>query len=457
MSQKYTHTILLVDDEDSIIKSLKRLFRKEDYHIITASGGHEGLELLKTFGKPISLIISDQRMPQMSGTQFLEKARDIFPDAIRFLLTGYSDMGAIIDAVNQGGIHRYLNKPWNDNDLLLQVRHAIEQYELVLENKRLLVLTRKQNKELNELNKDLEKKVQERSREILDKNKELSRLNKELEASLYNSVRAFVSLAEMHAPSLAGHGRRVSHLSNEIALLFDLPETEVTQIEIAGLLHDTGKIGFPQKLINYTNNNWSPEEIELFRRHPEEGQETVRFIKKLDHVGLLIRSHHECYDGQGYPDKLREDSIPLGSRIIAVADAWDKIVNLKVHTKSIIKNYLNDKEITQDHVNEEELLQRAAVHHLKQKAFISYDPDVVKVFLNLIRTQGVQEYRQETRSVNELKEGMVLAMSLYTSSGRFLLPHKTVLTGDHISKLISIHKRDPVNDAICVTAQGEKT
>ena len=111
MRQKYNHTILLVDDEESIIKSLKRLFRKEDYKIITASNGNEGLELLKRIDKPVSLIISDQRMPEMTGTQFLEKAKDIFPDAIRFLLTGYSDMRAIIDAVNQGGIHRYINKP----------------------------------------------------------------------------------------------------------------------------------------------------------------------------------------------------------------------------------------------------------------------------------------------------------------------------------------------------------
>ena len=297
MGQEYAHTILLVDDEESIIKSLKRLFRKEGYDILSAISAQEAIKVLKEFKKPVSLIISDQRMPEMSGVQFLEKAKELLPDAIRFLLTGYSDSEAIINAVNQGGIHRYINKPWNDNDLLLQVRWALEQYDLTMENKRLLLLTQEQNKRLNELNNGLEKIVQERTVEILEKNKKMAALNKELESSLYDTIRAFVSLAEMHAPSLAGHGRRVSHLSRELAMSLDLPDYEITQIEIAGLLHDTGKIGFPKKLIEYNENSCSPEERELFRKHPEEGQGIIHFIKKLDNVGLLVRSHHERFDG----------------------------------------------------------------------------------------------------------------------------------------------------------------
>ena len=85
----------------------------------------------------------------MTGLEFLEKAKGVFPDAIRFLLTGYSDMNAIVDAVNKGEIHRYLTKPWNDDDLLIQVRQSLEQFELAMENRRLRVLTYKQNKGLN--------------------------------------------------------------------------------------------------------------------------------------------------------------------------------------------------------------------------------------------------------------------------------------------------------------------
>jgi CheY-like chemotaxis protein len=121
---------MVVDDEKSSIKALHRLFRKEGHQIFTASNGQEGLEVLRKMKKPVSLIISDQRMPGMNGAQFLERAKKIFPDAIRFLLTGYSDMDAIVEAINKGEIHRYLTKPWDYNDLMLLVRQSLEQYEL---------------------------------------------------------------------------------------------------------------------------------------------------------------------------------------------------------------------------------------------------------------------------------------------------------------------------------------
>ena len=105
-------------------------------------------------------------------------------------------------------------------------------------------------------------------------------------------------------------------------------------------MHDIGKLGFPQKLLEDKERNWTEQEEALFRKHPEEGQTIVGFIKNLDHVGILIRSHHEQFDGEGYPDQLSEEEIPLGSKIIAVADAYDKIVNLRANAKSYIDEYL---------------------------------------------------------------------------------------------------------------------
>jgi response regulator RpfG family c-di-GMP phosphodiesterase len=455
MTLKYKHCVFLVDDEESIVRSLQRLFRKEGYEILTATNGAEGLNILKKLEKPVSLFISDQRMPEMTGAEFLEQSKKIFPNAMRFLLTGYSSMEAIVDAVNKGSIHRYINKPWDDNDLLFQVRQALEQYELVVENKRLLSLTRKQNKELTGLNKNLEKIIEERTKEILRKNETLSGLNKDLEASLHNTVRSFVSLTELSAPYLAGHGRRVSHLAREISLRLDLQEKEIVPIEIAALLHDLGKLGLPPKLICDKHEKWTPEEVALFRRHPEEGQSIVRFIKNLDHVGLLIRSHHEWFDGNGYPDKLSEEMIPLGSRVIAVADAWDKITNLKENSQSYINEYLKGQEMTQDDMTHEELLAHAAVYNLKKNAFVKYDPDIIKVFLSLEKAKGIKERGGEMIvSISGLEEGMVLAMSLYTAKGRFLLPHKTTLTKEHIIKLKTIHKVDSLPDSIYVENEG---
>jgi|WetSurMetagenome_2_1015567.scaffolds.fasta_scaffold08404_3 response regulator RpfG family c-di-GMP phosphodiesterase len=458
-SEGQKHQILFVDDEESITKALQRLFRKDNHEIHVAQGGEEGLRILRESAVPFSLIVSDQRMPGMSGAEFLEKAREIVPRAIRILLTGYSDMNAIVDAVNRGQIHRYMTKPWNDDDLLFTVRQSLEQYDLVMENIRLLDLTKSQNDELAELNKTLEVKVEERTREILVKNQELSRLNQDLEQNLYNAVKAFSSLLERYSPALAGHGRRVAQLSREIGAMLDLPENELTQVEIAAHLHDFGKLSFPAKLMDYREEIWSVEDRRLYHSHPQLGQETVHFISKLDHVGLLIRSHHERYDGNGYPDRLAEEEIPLGARIIAVADAFDKIVSLRVDVDGSVKGLRQ----SESRLADEELHLKAALSHLRRESLVSYDPDIVKKFLLLQQSRPSPESRKAAGKgpvhyfqknapraadkvpVQELRPGMVLSRALYTKSGRYLLPAHTVLTENFIDKINSLHETDSVS------------
>ena len=126
---KNKHTILLVDDEVSITKSLQRLLRKEGYLVLTARSGQDGLDILHNSKEAISLIISDQRMPGMTGIQFLGKTIKIMPNAIRFLLTGYTDIEMIFKAIDRGEIHQYITKPWNDNELLREIHQSLQQYE----------------------------------------------------------------------------------------------------------------------------------------------------------------------------------------------------------------------------------------------------------------------------------------------------------------------------------------
>jgi len=436
------HTILIVDDEESILNSLQRVFHKEGYELITARSGQEGLARLKEEGKEFSLIISDQRMPGMNGVEFLEKAKNIFPQAARILLTGYSDTEAVVEAINKGGIHRYMAKPWNEEELLFHVHQALKQYDLVVENQKLLALTKEQNEELKELNLHLEEKVLQRTSEINEK-------NKELEASLYNTVRAFGSLVEMHNPLLAGHERRVGVLSREIAQALTLPEEESTQIEIAALLHDIGKLGFPQRILEYQEDRWNAEDKTLYQKHPKQSQATVQFINKLDNVGILIRGHHERYDGQGFPDQLAEEEIPLGAKIISVADAYDKIANLRLGLSPSLQETMREIRSTQGHLTENEVWQKVAIEHLKRQSILQFDPDVVKVFLNYLASKGI--YKGEKKvGVDDLKEGMVLSRPLYTSWGRFLLPHRATLTKSHIQKLKALSESESLQEMIYV-------
>ncbi|MFH1488951.1 MAG: HD domain-containing phosphohydrolase, partial [Pseudomonadota bacterium] len=183
---------------------------------------------------------------------------------------------------------------------------------------------------------------------------------------------------------------------------------------------------------------------------PEESQVVVRFINRLDHVGLLIRSHHERYDGQGFPDRLREEAIPLGARIIAVADAYDRIVNLKVKSKEAIAEYLKDADALKEHFQEQDLIERAAILQLKLRAFTHFDPDVVKSFLNALRNKGIRYDNEKPALIDSLKPGMVLSRAIYTSSGKFLLPHNTKLTEGYIQKLNILFQNGSITDTVYV-------
>lgn len=443
MDLKYKHTIMVVDDDVSITKSLNRLLRKEGFNVIEANSGANAIEALSKLEKPVSGIISDQRMPNMTGSQLMQKVKTIAPDSFRILLTGYSDINAIIDALNMGEIHRYITKPWNDAEFVGQVRETLYQFELKLENKRLNNLVKKQNLELKEINKSLEQKVEERTREIQAK-------NQELEQGLYNTVRAFASLVENSSPAMKGHGRRVSLMSKQLAQALKLSEIEIMNVEIAALLHDIGKIGLPEKLFHIDSSKMTEEEKRLYNNHAEEGQGIVKFINKLDHVGLLIRSHHERYDGRGFPDQLSGEVIPLEAQIISVADRYDKIVHLGIEKEKCIKEYLRERNITQDHFAPDVLLKASAAYYIKKNAFTEFAPDVVKAFLEYIEKQGVSDEDEKEIPIEKIVAGMILSRSLYAVNGRFLLPYNTKLTQELVNRLKAMHAQSPVIGSLFV-------
>jgi DNA-binding NtrC family response regulator len=149
---KYKHKILVIDDEQGILKAVKRTLKRLPCETTISNSPKEALEIVKESKPPFSLIISDQRMPEMEGSAFLEKTKKISPYSVRFLITGYTDMDALIEAINKGGIHRFIAKPWDDEDFLQIITEGLKQYELVLENKRLMAVVAKQNKELGQTN-----------------------------------------------------------------------------------------------------------------------------------------------------------------------------------------------------------------------------------------------------------------------------------------------------------------
>ena len=197
-------TILCVDDEPGILSALRRLFRAKGFQVQIAEGGKAGLALLET--QPFDLVISDMRMPEMDGAAFLEQVRLRWPDSMRLLLTGYADITSVMAAINKGEIYRYIAKPWDDNDILLIVRSALQHRLMVLEQARLQALIKQQNAELKTLNASLEVKVQERT-------KDLQQAVDRLKSNFVTSIKVFTSLIEMRHKDLAGHSRRGADLA----------------------------------------------------------------------------------------------------------------------------------------------------------------------------------------------------------------------------------------------------
>lgn len=339
--------VLFVDDEENVLRSLNRLFYDKDYNIITAKSGKEGLEILKT--NEVAVIISDQRMPEMSGADFLEHAKSISPNSVRIVLTGYADITAAIDAINKGGAYRYISKPWNDDDLILTIQNAMAMYKLVKENRRLTELTKKQNKELKKWSSELELYVQQQTIDLTRQNQELTTLNKKLTSNLNSFINACSNLIDFRDKNVCSHSNNVTMISVGIAKKIGLTEPEIATITIAAQLHDIGKIGVSDIVLSKDIEEFTPDEFDEYKKHPVRGQAAIDFIEDLRNAGILIRHHHESLNGRGFPDQLTGNEIPLGSRIITIADSFDRFAISSDEaygiekTLDIIKSLLNSQ------------------------------------------------------------------------------------------------------------------
>jgi CheY-like chemotaxis protein len=159
--ERLKHKVLVVDDEASVLSSLRRLLRREPYDLITAGSGEEALRLLEK--QPVPLILSDQRMPGMTGIELLGEVRRRWPDTMRVVLSGYSAVQTILEAINEGAVYKFLSKPWNDEELKGNIRQALEQYELKTENRRMSRQIAEQNDRLRELNAELDQRATDAS------------------------------------------------------------------------------------------------------------------------------------------------------------------------------------------------------------------------------------------------------------------------------------------------------
>lgn len=408
-------TLLLVDDEENILSALRRLFRPAGYRILTAQDGMQGLEILEK--ENADLVISDMRMPGMDGAKFLEEVARRWPETVRILLTGYSDLTSTVSAVNKGRIYCYISKPWEDSDIKVAVQNALERKFLEREKRRLEELTHTQNQELKELNANLEKRVQDRTAEIQQTADMLDLAFQELKRSYVTAIPVFANLVEMREGKATGHSRRIAEQARILAQQIGMTEEEIENVYFAGLLHDVGKLGLPDTLINQPYISLPPRERALMDKHPAMGAAALLALEPMEGAARLIRSHHERFDGKGFPDQLFGDRIPLGARILAVVNDYDALQS----------GTLLDKSATSTEA-------RAFLVNNKNQR---YDPHIVDEFVKILDSQPIQSVLlHEVKLTSEdLRDGMILARDLLNNDGMLLLTKGYRLTETLISKI----------------------
>ena len=430
-----THTLLFVDDEANILAALRRLFRPLGYRVLTAESAEQGLDLLRN--ESVDLVVSDMRMPVMNGARFLELVREGWPDVIRILLTGYAEIGHTIDAINKGQIYRYVTKPWEDQEFCLIVRQALEHRQLQYDKARLEQLTLRQNEELKQLNASLEDRVRARTEELRQTMGFLEKTNTRLKETFVTSVRVFAGLMEMraHDDQQAGHARRVAELANALAKQLGLVEGPLQDVFLAALLHDIGKMGYADYLLEKPFADMTSQERTEVAKHPVKGEMALMALESLRGAARLIRHHHERFDGQGFPDHLAGLAIPLGARILALANDFDAVqLGTVLHAR---------------------LTREQAVQWIRDGRGSRYDPTVVDAFMQWVeqdqqRGPGTRELGVDTAKV---RPGMVLSRDLFMRSGGLLLARDHVITQDLIVQIRNFEKMENDHYVLFVKAQ----
>ena len=298
------YKILVVDDEVSVLNAIYRVFRKEGYQILRSDNPADALKLLNE--QVCHLIISDYRMPEMDGVTFLREAMSIRPDAIRMILSGYADSSTIISAINDGGIYKYLTKPWEDDILKSEVRYAIERYELQSVNKKLLDDVKRQNDELKDTNLLLTEKIEEIQENVVRTVEMLSYVSKEKYSCIPTNVDDLYTISHVIGENLGFN------------------DSDLRNLYLATRLHDIGNIGIDCSIFK-KNGPLTPEERIQVEKHPIIGASMISFMNGLDEVAKIVRHHHEHFDGSGYPDGLKGDAIPISSRIVIIIDVYDSL------------------------------------------------------------------------------------------------------------------------------------
>lgn len=330
--------LLIVDDDRQVRDVLHQIFATAGYSCLLAHNGQQGLELFRAARPP--LVVTDLKMPVMSGIDLLRRVRELDEDAAVMVLTGAADVKTAIDSLKLGA-YDFIMKPVNIDELLIAAERALERRTLLRERR--------------EYQQTLERRVAEATRD-------LAAAYRELEATYATTLEALGSALDTRDVGTESHSRRVHGYALATAREYGVPEAELRDLAHGVLLHDIGKIGIPDAIL-LKPGKLTPEEWTIMRTHPDIGRRLIEKIPFLRGAVPIVYSHHEKWDGSGYPRGLRGEEIPLGARIFAVVDAFDAMTFDRPYSRAISFE--------------------AAKAEIKRCAGSHFDPAVVEAFFRV--------------------------------------------------------------------------
>lgn len=335
--------VVVADDEAGIRILLTRALESMGCEVRTSSSVAEALDIVRS--EPPHLLLTDVDMPESGGLDLLRRARLMAPDTEVVMVTGVVDTETIVEAMRLGASD-YLAKPFSLLDLRTTVERAFERRHLLLENRA--------------FRESLEERIADQTHVISAKTRELEHLNRVLEVSYEDTLSALMTALDFRDHETHGHSWRVVQYTSLIAGAMRIEEPNLTWMRWGAILHDVGKIGLPDAIL-HKPGKLDEEEWRFMRRHPELGFRMLEHIAFLRPALEIVLSHHERWEGGGYPQGLRGEEIPLGARIFAVVDTFDAMTSTRPYREA--------------------LSIEAAVEEIERCAGTQFDPAVAQAFL----------------------------------------------------------------------------
>lgn len=402
------NTILLVDDEQAILNSLKRLLRPLKCKVLATVSPVEALSILDQ--QTVDMVISDMRMPEMGGECFLEQAAAKFPETERIVISGYADAQAAIDAINRGKISRFILKPWEDEDVLKVVRKGFELAALKQENEKLQIETRKKNEQLELLNKSLEELNNSLDEKVQERTEQLKEANQRIKTNYRSVVRMFSTLiARRLGIKASKENQKLNRILIATATRCNVEGQALKQLYYAWQLRQIGKLSFSDELIYVPYLQLEAEKQREFQIHPLLAQAACLMVKPLYPAGQIILQHKEYLDGSGFPKGLNGEQIQSSAQILCVVNDYVELISGLYDERAYSTS--------------------EALNFLQNTASERYNQNIVSELVSVIEllSKDGETLNDTAVSSEQLRKGMKLSRDLISEHGILLLSVDQVL------------------------------